>query len=184
MGCETRYIAPSSRMRAWPCRRHSWAPSPTIVGRQHSLAHLGFDVTRSFHGSEAISVLSPVHSGMRLHVTETYELMAGVEGKRAGHMRRARRRSTFDDSSGARVAVVDRVLLEGSRPSGSRPSDTDLGAFDDGLVLRNDPSPAAPVTVQTLRATDELRACTFGPLTLTDIVRYAGSQRRHDSYSL
>jgi acyl dehydratase len=147
----------------------------TMVGRQHSLVHLGFDVARSFHGSEAISVYAPVVDGMRLHVTETYEPMAGVEGARGGHMRRGRRRSTFFDCSGARVAVVDRILLEASRPSRSRASDADLEVFNDGLAVRNDPSLAAPVPVETLGANDELRAGNFGPLTLTDIVRYAAA---------
>jgi acyl dehydratase len=147
----------------------------TMFGRQHSLVRLGFDVARSFHGSEAVTIYAPVLAGMRLHVAETYERLVGVEGRRAGYMKRAQRRSIFTDSSGARVAVVERLLLEGSRPSVAIPTDAEPGVFNDGLELRSDPNPAAPIAVDTLRAGDELQACTFGPLTLTDFVRYAGA---------
>lgn len=147
----------------------------TMLGRKHPLLRLGFDVARAFHGSEIVTMYQPVFHGMRLEVEEAYEHAAWVEGRRAGRMKRALRRSTFLNEGGNCVARVVRVLLEASNSPAAGPAGPDLSLFHDGLAPRTDPSSAVPVSVEDLRPGDELRPCTFGPLTLTDFVRYAGA---------
>lgn len=148
----------------------------TICGRPHSLALMGFDVARAFHGMEVIEQLAPVVVGEVLKVHEWLDHLTEVRGRRGGSMKRAVRKSDFYNQAGILVARTERMILEAetSAPA-SPPANADLTVFDEGLEVRRDPVLSLAVPPGALQPGVSLTTASFGPLTRTDFVRYAAA---------
>lgn len=144
--------------------------APSLAGRPHSLRAMGFDVARAFHGTEEVEVLAPVGAGDSLTVQEGVHALPSVAGRRGGTMRRAERRCTFLTHTGETVARTHRVILETAAPLTASTSGGGSRPFDDGL----DAHPV-PRGLDAVRTGHEWGPASFGPLTLTDFVRYAAA---------
>lgn len=147
----------------------------TICGRQNSLVGLGFDVSRTLHGSETIEVYAPISYESVLRVHDQTELLDDVVGRRAGVMRKAKRTSTFSNSAGHVVARTSRILLEASTNVTPVPPTSDVKVFDDGLHIRPDPLEPHSDVRHNEGSNAILQSASFGPLNRTDFVRYAAA---------
>lgn len=147
----------------------------TLSGRPHSLVLMGFDVARSFHGTEVIEQLSPVAIGDLLRVSEEWGRLSDVRGRRGGLIQRAVRRSDFYDHAGELIGRTERVILQSETALVSPPPKVDVTVFDDGLQVRSDPVDSLAIPATSLQPGTQLPTAVFGPLTRTDFVRYASA---------
>lgn len=137
---------------------------PELADKQHMIEALGWDVGRCMHGAEHITMHEVIPVGTQLEVVQSIERLPDAVGKRGGVMRRAMRHLVLH-MDGRRAADVDRVLLELESVPAVRGNSQAPAAHDEGLRPRRGVGCDA----------DPATGMSFGPLTLTDLVRYAAA---------
>jgi acyl dehydratase len=118
---------------------------------------LGTDADHALHGRQRYAFCRPLRAGDELSAEVRHAATYEKTGRRGGALRFHVLRTAFTDDSAAPVAVAEATVVHTSVPFSVQASTSPPAA---------DPAPASGIGPG---------AWAWGPITLTDIVRYAGA---------
>ena len=129
---------------------------------------LGLDLPRTLHGEQCWRFNRPVRVGDLLEGVTTLRSVEERQGRRGGNMRFVTIRTRYSQA-GEPVLTEDMVLIETEPPNGPEPSPSGERQQSGGQAAR--PSGSGREPNGSLLAAPQR----VGPISRTDIVRYAGA---------
>ncbi len=131
---------------------------------------LGLDLPRTLHGEQRWRFTRPVRVGDLLDGETSLHSIEEREGRRGGRMRFVTLRTSYS-AKGEQVLTEDMVLIETEPPNGPPPAPAANPKGDQ----KGEAAPSAPVELPEPEGPLLAPEQRIGPITRTDIVRYAGA---------